>query len=308
MAAEPTGGLINVAKRRGPTSHDVVAEVRRALGVKKVGHAGTLDPAAEGVLPILFGPVTRLAAFFTAYPKRYRAEIKLGAETDTGDDEGKILYTRAVPVSAFDALPGVVRSFVGVITQEVPAFAAVKVGGEPLYRKARRGEAVAPPAREVSVYGLEVARVTPPTFALVVECGAGTYVRALARDIGRRLGTGAYVVDLTRLAVGPFLLEDALRQDELAAGVSRVFAAPHFTPADELLPEVPAVDLSPPAAADVAHGREVAAPHWLKPGAAVRLRDSRGRLLGMGIAAGGGRVRPDTVLVSPEEMGSARDE
>jgi len=211
--AEPTAaGVVNVAKRRGPTSHDVVAEVRKITGISRVGHAGTLDPPSAGVLPILVGRVTRLATFFTAYPKQYRALIHLGAETDTGDDAGKVLYRRAVAGDVYDALPAVAASFVGAITQEVPPFAAVKSAGEPLYRRVRRGQEVVAPSRTVHIYRLEIEKITPPTVTLFIACGSGTYVRAIARDLGRKLGTGAFVRELTRLAVGPFVLADALPQ------------------------------------------------------------------------------------------------
>lgn len=292
-------------KGRGPTSHDVVDAARRALGTRRVGHAGTLDPAARGVLLILFGRVTRLARFFGDYKKQYRAVVKLGAETSTGDDEGEVLYRREVPADAYDGLAAVARSFEGEIAQEVPIFSAVKRGGEPLYRKARRGEAVAAPTRAVTVYRLEIERVEPPTFTAFVECGGGTYVRALARDIGRKLGVGGYLVDLTRLAVGPYILADALPQDRLAdAALDEILAAPHFTAAAELLAEMPAARLSPAQAADAAHGRFVPAPGGVGAGDAVRLLAPDGGLVGVGVAAGGGRVKPDAVLVTPEELGS----
>ncbi len=299
----PTGvGVINVAKRRGPTSHDVVAEVKKVTGASKVGHAGTLDPPATGVLPILVGRVTRLATFFVGYPKQYRAVIRLGAETDTGDDAGRVLYRRAVPHDVYDALPAVAASFVGAITQEVPPYAAVKSGGEPLYRRARRGEEVTAPSRTVYIYNLQLEKITPPTVTLFIECGSGTYVRALARDLGRKLGTGAFVCDLTRLAVGPFVLADAFPQERLAEGPAALFKPPHYTPAEALLPELPAVDLSAAAARDVAFGRAVAVSLPLKPGSKVRLRTKEGELLGIGVV-GAGSIRPDVVLVDAAELG-----
>jgi len=304
MAAPAIGGLVNVNKGRGPTSHDVVELARRALGTDRAGHAGTLDPAAHGVLLVLFGRVTRLARFFADYKKEYRAVIKLGAETSTGDDEGDVLYEREVPRGTYDALAAVARSFVGEIAQEVPKFSAVKRGGEPLYRKARRGEAVTAPTRPVTVYRLDVEDVAPPTFTVHIECGGGTYVRALARDMGRKLGVGAYVVDLARLAVGPYVLADALPQEKLTAGdAEAIFRPPHYTPAAALLPELQAARLSPPEVADVAHGRLVAAPVGAAPGAAVRLLTADGALVGVGVAAVGGGVKPDVVFVAPEELG-----
>jgi tRNA pseudouridine55 synthase len=290
--------LLNVNKSRGPTSHDVVALARRALGTARVGHAGTLDPRARGVLPLLVGTATRLARFFIAYRKRYEAVIKLGAETASGDDEGEVLYERPVAPAAFEKAPAAARSFIGEITQEVPAYAAVKQGGEPLYRRARRGEVVTPPSRPVTIFALDVVTVAPPTLTVVVECSAGTYIRALARDLGRQLGTGGYLVDLCRLAVGPFALADALAEERLRQGdAAALTARPHFTPTAELLPDMPAETLSPAAAADFSHGRPFPLASWLRPGAFVRCRDEAGELLGIAVALGGGRARPDTVLV-----------
>lgn len=306
MAAPTIGGVINVDKARGPTSHDVVDVARSALGIRRVGHAGTLDPAARGVLPILFGRVTRLARFFVDYKKEYRAVIKLGAETSSGDEEGEVLYERAVPADAYGALAAVARSFVGEIVQRVPTFSAVKQRGEPLYRKARRGDAVAAPSRTVSVYRLEVVDVTPPTFTALIECGAGTYVRALARDIGRKLGVGAHVVDLVRLAVGPFVLAQALPQGRLEeADLDDVLRPPHFTRAAALLPELPAARLSAAEVTAAVHGRPVPAPEPISPGGAVRLLSDDGYLVGVGVATTGGQVKPDTVLVKAEELGDS---
>lgn len=306
MATPPIGGLLNVNKARGPTSHDVVDVARRALGTDRVGHAGTLDPAAHGVLLVLFGRVTRLARFFVDYRKEYRAVIKLGAETSTGDDEGEVLYEREVPRSTYDALAAVARSFVGEIAQEAPKYSAVKRDGEPLYRKARRGEAVTAPTRTVTVYRVDVEDVAPPTFTAVIECGGGTYVRALARDIGRKLGVGGHLVDLARLAVGPFVLGDALPQEKLIEGDAQaIFRPPHYTPAAALLPELPAARLSAAQVADVAHGRFISAPGAVPAGAAVRLLTEDGALVGVGVAGEGGLVKPDAVFVAPEEVGES---
>lgn len=304
MAEPKIEGLVNVNKGRGPTSHDVVDMARRVFGLKRVGHAGTLDPAAHGVLLLLLGRVTRLARFFLAYKKEYRVVVKLGAETSTGDDQGDVLYERKLTAAAYDALPAVVRSFVGDVVQRVPKFSAVKQDGEPLYRKARRGEAVDAPTRIVKVYRFDVVDMTPPTFTADIECGGGTYVRALARDVGRKLGVGAHVVDLERLAVGPFVLADALPQDILEeGGPDEILAAPHFTPPAALLPELPAARLSAAETADVAYGRSVPAPASLPDGAAVRLLGPDGALVGVGVAGKEGRVKPDTVLITPEELG-----
>ncbi len=302
MAEPELGGLLNIAKARGPSSHEVVDMVRGALGIRRVGHAGTLDPAAAGVLPILFGRVTRLARFFAAYRKEYWALVELGAETTTGDAEGEVVYRREVPVDACEGLAAVARSFVGEIMQEVPVFSAVKVGGERLYRKARRGENVVAPSRPVTVYRFDVEEVTPPRVSFIVECGSGTYVRALARDLGRKLGVGAHIVELTRRAVGPFPLADALPQEKIRGGRVRLLSRPHYTPAAALLPEVPALTLGAAAAQDAVHGRAVAAHAGAEVGGTVRLLDEDGPLLGIGVVTAAGRIQPDTILITPEEL------
>ena len=302
MAPGSLNGLLNVAKERGPTSHDVVDLVRRAAGIRRVGHAGTLDPAAAGVLPVLVGRVTRLARFFGGYRKRYQAVIRLGIETDTCDAEGTIVTQAPVDDGVFEKLPAVLASFVGDVPQEVPAYAAVKSGGQPLYARARRGETVAPPTRTVSIYQLEIAALAPPTFTLLVECGGGTYIRALARDIGRLLNVGAHLETLTRLGVGPFVLDDALPERSLRENAPGIWEYPYFTAAAELLPEIPAETLSPKATADFGHGRTVPVAAWLRPAAAVRFFDEAGALLGIGLADGAGRARPDTVLLTADEL------
>lgn len=302
MAPGPVNGLLNIAKDRGPTSHDIVDLVRRAAGIRRVGHAGTLDPAAAGVLPVLVGRVTRLARFFGAYRKRYQAVIRLGIETDTCDAEGTVIARKEVRVAVFDELPVVVAAFIGDVPQEVPAYAAVKSGGRPLYEQARRGDAVTPPTRTVSIYQLEIVSATPPTFTLLVECGGGTYVRALARDIGRRLEVGGHLEALTRLGVGPFTLDDALPESILREKRPEMWGRPYFTAAAELLPDLPAEILSPKGVDDFLHGRPVPVTAWLRPAAPVRFFAEDGILLGIGAADGAGRACPDTVLVNAEDL------
>jgi tRNA pseudouridine55 synthase len=210
MASSPSGVLV-VAKPAGVTSHDVVERVRRlpiALGAK-VGHAGTLDPFATGALLVLIGQATRFQRFFMALPKAYRAVAQLGARSDTGDPTGRIEASGDNADAA--AVQEAAARLVGEIDQRVPLTSAVKVGGERLYRKARRGEEFETPVRRVRVMSLDVADFDERAqrAEIVVECSSGTYVRQLVADMGELCGAGAYCAALERTSIGPFVIEDA---------------------------------------------------------------------------------------------------
>jgi tRNA pseudouridine55 synthase len=210
MSPSPSGVLL-VAKPAGVTSHDVVERVRRlpiARGAK-VGHAGTLDPFATGLLLVLVGQATRFQRFFMALPKTYEATARLGARSDTGDPTGRISETGARANAA--AVRDAAARLVGEIDQRVPLTSAVKVGGERLYRKARRGEDFETPVRQVHVMRLHVTAFDEPAqrAGLLVECSSGTYVRQLVADIGELTGAGAYCEELSRTAIGDFALDAA---------------------------------------------------------------------------------------------------
>ncbi len=203
-------GLLVVDKPRGLTSHDVVGRIRRLLSTKRVGHAGTLDPAAEGVLVIGVGRATKLLAHLTDSPKRYAAHIVLGAGSESGDIEGPLVadVARATPPSV-DQVQQALQDLTGDIEQRPPATSAIKVGGEPLYRKVRRGESVDVPLRRVSIRAIELIRYSYPDLFIQVDCSAGTYIRALARDVGDALETGGYLHYLLRVRSGSFTLDHA---------------------------------------------------------------------------------------------------
>jgi len=208
MADPAPSGLLLVDKPHGITSHDAVSQVRRALGVRKVGHAGTLDPMATGLLVMGVGRGTRLLRFLGEFPKLYEGTGVLGVETTTLDAEGDVV--REAPVAVTEPeLRAAIASFVGDIEQAPPAYSAVKVGGERLYRAARRGEAVEAPPRRVHVYAFNLRRFDPPRFDFRVRCSGGTYVRSLVADVGHALGCGAHLAALRRTAVGPFGVEEA---------------------------------------------------------------------------------------------------
>ena len=213
MADRVPSGLLLVDKPRGITSHDAVSRVRRSLGIRKVGHSGTLDPLATGLLVMGVGRGTRLLRFLSEFPKLYEGTGVLGVETTTLDSEGDVV--REAPVAVTEPeLRATIASFLGDIQQAPPAYSAVKVGGERSYKAARRGEAVDPPPRRVHVYAFNVRNFDSPRFDFRVRCSGGTYVRSLVADVGHALECGAHVTALRRTAVGPFGVEEARPPDD----------------------------------------------------------------------------------------------
>ncbi len=211
---EDVSGILVVDKEKGMTSHDVVDYVRRKFRIKKVGHAGTLDPAATGVLVILLGKATKLSGKFLSMDKEYTAVMKLGEETDTGDADGVIVNSSAVLVTP-DNVRGAMKGFVGTIKQTPPMYSAKKVKGVPLYKLARKGMDVERPPVDVEIKELEAIRTDLPLVAFRVVCSKGTYIRQLASDIGRKLGCGAHLVELRRTRSGDITLESAVSFSEI---------------------------------------------------------------------------------------------
>jgi len=207
-----TDGLLLVAKPSGITSHDAIDRVRGAIGTRKVGHAGTLDPMATGLLLVGAGRATRLLRFLGDLDKEYGGTGRLGVETDTLDADGQVVRTEPVAVSERE-LREAMSVFVGEIEQRPPAFSAVKVGGERLHRAARKGEPIEAPTRRVRVDAFELTRFDPPDFDFRVVCSSGTYVRSLVAEVGTRLGPGAHLTRLVRTRIGPFRLADAVPPD-----------------------------------------------------------------------------------------------
>lgn len=235
-ASAVVSGVLNVDKPAGWTSHDVVAVLRGVLGVRRVGHGGTLDPRATGVLPILVGRATRYADRLHEAKKAYAALVRFGHETTTDDAEGPVTREAAVPGPAADLEPVLAR-FRGEIAQVPPAFAAVKVAGRRAYALARSGEAPPLGPRTVTIERLETASWEPPDMRLLVVCGRGTYLRALARDIGRAAGSAAHIASLRRLAVGALRAEEARPVEDLRKG-GRAAALAALRPVDESILEI----------------------------------------------------------------------
>jgi tRNA pseudouridine55 synthase len=233
-------GLLLIDKPAGITSFAVVRRVRKALEVKKVGHLGTLDPFATGLLPLALGEATKLSQFLLDEPKIYLATLKLGVETDTQDLTVQITAeTDNLP--AAEEVHRAACSFVGEIDQVPPMYSAVHHQGERLYKLARRGEAVEAAPRKVMIHRLEIKEVALPRVTLEVECSKGTYIRTLAHDLGRALGCGAHLVGLTRLAVGPFRLEEASALEEIEKTADPEHLQQRLIPLSRCLPGLKAV-------------------------------------------------------------------
>jgi tRNA pseudouridine55 synthase len=301
----PLHGFLIVDKPAGLTSHDVVARVRRIAGMKKVGHGGTLDPFATGVLPVALGHATRMLQFLLDSDKGYVVRAALGAETDTGDLEGQVVE-RSSPAQwpAADDIERALHDFTGEIDQTPPAYSAIKVGGRPLYERARRGEQVDVPTRRVRVYGIELDAYHPPYLTLRIACGKGTYIRSLVRDVGRALGVYAYCEALRRTQTGPFCLADAWRLDQLLdTDVRANWPAIALHPDSPLL-DRPAVVLDGSRRGAWYDGRPVA---LATPAAAdadaavVRAYAADGHFVGLGRYEAG-VLAPSVVLARPDEV------
>ncbi len=291
-----TAGILVLDKTAGVTSFDAVALVRRRLGLKRVGHAGTLDPAATGVLPILLGEATKLMPYLADQDKEYVATLRLGVTTDTGDLGGRVIATAPVPVLDRVRMEAACRPFVGRIKQVPPMYSAVHHGGRRLYELAREGIEVVREPREVVIHEIEVQAVGDATVGLRVVCGKGTYLRTLAADLGAALGCGAAVERLVRTRVGPFTIADAVPWDALTDEPASVLWA-RVQAADAALAGWPAVRLDARAAAQFEHGQPVAiAPAGAGPGTLVRVHAAEGQLLGVGEVLEGQRTRPVRML------------
>lgn len=208
-------GILPVYKDAGMTSHDVIYCLRKILNRQKIGHTGTLDPMASGLLMICLGRATKLTQFLTEWNKVYLGELTLGRTSDTFDGDGTIKISGVVPDLDGDEIEKILREFTGTITQTVPAFSAVKVDGKELYKYARKGIIKKLPEREVDIEKIEIVEYTKPHLTLKITCSKGTYIRTLADDIGKRMGCGAYLSQLERLQVGEFSIDSALSLAEI---------------------------------------------------------------------------------------------
>lgn len=291
-------GFLVVDKPRGMTSHDVVARVRRLIRTKRVGHAGTLDPAAEGVLVVAAGAATRLIDRVQAAGKQYVAHVVLGVETDSADAEGSLVSARPDIRPSREQVEQVLAQFTGTIMQVPPAHSAIKVEGQPLYRRARRGEEIEVPPRAVTVHAIRLLDYAYPDLLLAIDCGKGVYIRSIARDAGWALGSGAYLHALLRTRIGQFSLAAAWTVDELTSHLRPETWPLMALHPDAALARVPALILSPEDARAWYHGRSVPAGPRLPAGSIdARVYHQDGTWLGLAAAeAEQRRWRPRQVV------------
>lgn len=300
-APGPAGFLV-VDKPVGWTSHDAVDAARHWLGTRRVGHLGTLDPLATGVLPLAVRDATKLVPFLLTGEKGYRATIRLGIETDSYDADGKVTRAHEGPLPGEGALREALQRFVGEGTQVPPMFSAVKQSGVPLYKLARRGEEVERAPRPVRIDALTLLRCDGPDVEIELTCTAGTYVRVLAHELGRALGCGAHVIALRRTRSGPFVLEQAVTVERLDAaarsGAGAVEAL--LVPAAVAL-GLPVITLRGELERRLLHGGEIPAPREpeLAPGERMAALDESGAVLAVLEAIPGRRLRPIRVLRGP---------
>lgn len=255
MTSEAPFGFLNIDKPRGITSHDVVARLRRVTGTRKIGHAGTLDPMATGVLVLCLGAATRLSEYVMASTKRYRAQVLLGVETDSYDADGQVVATTdAAQITRAD-LERILPQFVGEIAQLPPIYSAIKRDGKKLYELARAGKDVELEPRAVTIHALEVVDWSGPSFTLDVTCSPGTYIRSLAHDLGAALRVGAHLTGLVRTASGHFTLDNAV---SLATILNGAPWEPHVIPPHAALADWPALQVSDEQALALQQGKQIA--------------------------------------------------
>ncbi len=271
-------GIININKPLGITSHDVVYRLRRLLGIKKIGHTGTLDPDASGVLPMCIGKGTKLAELITGYDKQYLAEMTLGAITTTQDKSGEVLESFEVNVTE-EQVRDAANKFIGEISQVPPMYSAIKIDGKKLYELAREGKTVERQPRQVTIKNIEIKDINLEgnTVTMLVDCSKGTYIRTLCEDIGRSLGCGGYMSSLTRTKSGRFSLDEAYTLEEVADMIEKG-NMDFLTSVEDALPEYPKVTVAEKNAKKICNGIKVRV-EGLEKGETYRVFDEKGDFL-----------------------------
>ena len=299
--SRPLTGILLLDKPQGLSSNQALQRAKRLFGARKAGHTGSLDPLATGLLPICFGEATKIAGYLLGSDKAYHADVRLGITTATDDSEGEVLEMRPVPEFDRATIDAALRSLRGHITQLPPIYSAIKQAGLPLYKRARRGESVAPPLREVDVHRLEITDFSENRLSLLVECGSGTYVRSLARDIGERLGCGAHLTALRRLWVDPFrhpAMTTLAQLEALAEQGNRAALDGLLLSIDDALGALPRLPLTSEQAQNLRHGKRVAQDQ-ITSAALCRAIGPGGELIALVDIADGGEVRVRRGFAAP---------
>lgn len=250
-------GLLILDKPSGPTSNKCLQQVKHLLRAAKAGHTGALDPLASGVLPLCFGEATKVSQFLLDSDKAYRARVKLGVTTATGDSDGEVTATACVPALSADQVEAVLAQFRGRITQQPSVYSALKQNGVPLYKLAREGKEIEPKFRDVTIYSLELLAHEGDELEIEVSCSKGTYVRTLAEDIGKALGCGAHLTALRRLKAGPFTLADSLTIEQVASLAESGELDAKLLAPDQAIADLPAVELDEEQARRIRQGQLV---------------------------------------------------
>ncbi len=303
-------GILNVYKEQGWTSHDVVARLRAICGQKRIGHAGTLDPDAEGVLVVLFGNATRVSEMLTVREKAYRAVLLLGVETDTQDISGTVLREESVESITEEAVRTAAAGFVGTIEQIPPMYSALKVDGKKLCDLARKGQAVERAPRSVTIYDLIIEQIDLPRVTLSVRCSKGTYIRTLCQDIGARLGCGGTMEHLVRTESGGYHVADSLRIAEIQSLWEEGRLGTRVHPVEEVFADCPAAQTKPDSDRLLYNGNRISADgiEGMLPSAPrIRMRDSEGTFCGIyGCTDPAEGCRPVRMFLSEEGVSAGR--
>ena len=279
-------GIVNIYKEKGYTSHDVVAVLRKVVGQKKIGHTGTLDPDATGVLPVCLGRATKVCELLTDHDKTYEALLLLGKTTDTQDISGEVLEEKDPGNLAEEEVRSCIESFIGEYDQIPPMYSALKVNGKKLYELAREGKTVERKSRKVQIHGIRILEMNLPHVCMEVDCSKGTYIRTLCHDIGEKLQVGGCMEELERTKVGRFLKEDAVTLDEVRQKMEQGEGAELFTPLDQIFGELPAVTVTDAKAWMSYNGNDLPERFLLEKeewtdGQEVRVYDSRKNFIGL---------------------------
>ena len=300
-------GVLAINKPSGMTSHDVVQAVRRILREKRVGHTGTLDPLATGLLVLCMGKATRIARYLEAGEKEYTAVMRLGVITDTQDSEGRILETRTYTPPVREAIRGLLGRFTGSIMQEPPVFSAIKVSGVPSYKLARQGKAKPLAPRQVTIFSIDLIEYDDPFIRLSVRCSKGVYIRTLCADIGNALGMGAHLTGLVRTRSGRFRLDKAVTLESLSEAASSAAVYSILVSIDEALAEFPAAKIDEAGAGKIVHGSSISWPEMQPAGrdALMRVHGPSGSLLAVARAVAG-MLKPELVFAEQERSQEQR--
>lgn len=296
-------GVLNVDKPAGLTSHDVVAQARRILKIKKIGHAGTLDPDATGVLILCIGKATRLVEYLMGMDKEYQAVMRLGASTSTQDASGAVLEEREWESVSEEDVKRCLIGFTGEITQVPPSFSAIKIDGVPSYKRARNGEEVKIPGRKIMIHRIDYLGKEGADVFLKVHCSKGTYIRTLCHDLGESLGSGAHLLSLKRVRSGPFEIQDSLSLDEISEFVASNRLDMEVYGMDEVMKSFPSISLDEWSEKKIIHGSPLflkeGEGEFLKNGSLVCLKSRSGALVALGVFENEGtkKIKIDKVLV-----------